>query len=86
MEKISDQVDPRLEPARLAPSAVNGQPWYFTHEGDTIHVHCKNKASYLDVGIAQAHLYVANEETFQFFQVEGVNPVPGYTYVGSLFI
>ena len=86
MEKISDQVDPRLEPARLAPSAVNGQPWYFTHEGNTIHVHCKNKASRLDAGIALAHLYVANENTFRFFLVEGVKTVPGYTYVGSLSI
>ena len=83
MEKITDRADPRLEPARLAPSAVNSQPWYFTHEGDTIHVHCSKKGSRLDAGIALAHLFVANEETFRFFRVETVAEVPGFTYIGS---
>ena len=83
MEKITDAADPRLEVARLAPSAVNSQPWYFTHEGDTIHVHCSRKGSALDAGIALAHLYVANEETFRFFKAENVPDVPGYHYIGS---
>ena len=83
MEQIADKADPRLEPARLAPSAVNSQPWYFTHEGDTIHVHCSKKGSRLDAGIALAHLFVANEETFRFFRVETVAEVPGFTYIGS---
>lgn len=86
MDKITDRADPRLEPARLAPSAVNGQPWYFTHEGDTIHVYCKHKSSPLDAGIALAHLYIANQNTFRFFKVEGSKTVPGYTYIGSLSI
>lgn len=84
MEQITDRPDPRLEPARLAPSAVNDQPWYFTHEGDTIHVWCSKKDSYLDAGIALAHLYVANEETFRFFKAENAQAVPGYGYVGSV--
>ena len=83
MEQITDKPDPRLEPARLAPSAVNSQPWYFTHEGDTIHVHCSKKGSPLDAGIALAHLYVANIDTFRFFKPENVTEVPGYTYIGS---
>ena len=29
LTQIADLPDPRLEPARLAPSAVNSQPWYF---------------------------------------------------------
>ena len=66
IEKITDKPDSRLEVARLAPSAVNNQPWYFAHEGDTIHVYCSKKGSKLDAGIALAHLYVANEETFHF--------------------
>ena len=32
MEQITDKSDPSLEPARLAPSAVNSQPWFFAHE------------------------------------------------------
>ena len=83
LEKIADRLDPRLEPARLAPSAVNSQPWYFTHEGDTIHVHCSKKGSRLDAGIALAHLYVANMETFHFFKAENVPEVTGYAYIGS---
>ena len=83
MEKISDKPDPRLEAARLAPSAVNSQPWYFTHEDDIIYVYCNKKGSKLDAGIALAHLYVANEETFRFFKTENTTEIPGYTYIGS---
>ena len=86
MEQISDQADPRLEPARLAPSAVNSQPWYFTHEGDTIHVYCSKKGSRLDAGIALAHLYVSNEETFRFFHAEHAPAVSGHGYVGSVML
>ena len=84
MEQISDMPDPRLEPARLAPSAVNSQPWYFTHEGDTIHVHCSKKGSRLDAGIALAHLYVSNEETFTFFNADHTTDLPGYGYIGGI--
>lgn len=84
MEKITDQADPRLEVARLAPSAVNSQPWYFTHDGETVHVYCSKKGSRLDAGIALSHLYVANEEAFRFFRAENVQEIPGYGYVGSI--
>ena len=86
MDKITDLTDSRLEPARLAPSAVNSQPWYFTHDGDAIHVHCSKKGSRLDAGIALAHLYVANERTFRFFKAEHVSEVSGYRYIGSVTI
>ena len=84
MEQITDRADPRLEPARLAPSAVNSQPWYFTHEDDTIHVRCSKKGSPLDAGIALAHLYVSNEDTFRFFKVDRITDLPGYAYIGSV--
>ena len=84
MEQITDKPDSRLEPARLAPSAVNSQPWYFTHEGDAIHLFCSKKGSRLDVGIALAHLFVANEESFHFFKTENVPEMTGYGYIGSL--
>ena len=86
MEQICDKADARLEPARLAPSAVNSQPWYFTHEGDALHIHCSKKGSRLDAGIALAHLYVANKENFRFFKPENVTEVTGYTYIGSFTI
>ena len=84
MEQITDKPDPRLEPARLAPSAVNSQPWYFTHEGDIIHVYCSKNGSRLDAGIALAHLYVANEESFCFFETAHADTPQGYDYIGSI--
>ena len=86
MEQITDKTDLRLEPARLAPSAVNSQPWYFTHHGDTIHMYCSKKGSRLDIGIALAHLYVANEDTFRFFKEESVSEIPGYSYMVSVIL
>ena len=88
-EEIADRADPGLEPARLAPSAVNSQPWYFIHEEDTIHAYRipNSKLSYMnqiDMGIALAHLYVANEETFRFFKTENTPVMPGYDYIGSV--
>lgn len=38
----------------------------------------------VDAGIALAHLYVANAETFRFFKWENVPQVSGYVYVGSM--
>ena len=84
MEQITDKADSRLEPARLAPSAVNSQPWYFTHEGDTVHVWCSKKGNRLDAGIALAHLYVSNEDTFHFFKADHIADLPGYTCIGSV--
>ena len=84
MEQITDKPDAKLEPARLAPSAVNSQPWYFTHEGDAIHVWCSKKGSPLDAGIALAHLYVSSANTFRFFKADHIADLPGYTYIGSV--
>ena len=84
MEQITDKPDSRLEPARLAPSAVNSQPWYFTHEGEAIHVWCSKKGNRLDAGIALAHLYVSNGESFRFFKADQPADLPGYTYIGSV--
>ena len=86
MEQITDRPDPRLESARLAPSAVNSQPWYFVHEGDTIHVHCSKKGSRLDAGIALAHLYVSSADTFRFFHADHITDLPGYRYIGSVIL
>jgi hypothetical protein len=86
LEQIADRLDPRLEPARLAPSAVNSQPWFFTHDGNTIHVYCNKKGTRLDAGIALAHLYVANEDAFRFCKAAYVQEVAGYHYIGSVML
>jgi len=94
LSEIADAADARLEPARLAPSSVNSQPWYFTHEGDIIHAYCVRQGilkkhalsdmNQIDMGIALAHLYVANSESFRFFRTEQPREIKGYSYIGSM--
>lgn len=91
--QISDREDPRLEPARLAPSSVNSQPWYFVHEDETIHVYCALRGlvsktalgdmNRIDIGIALAHLFVSNPDSFRFFRQQSAPEVKHYRYLGS---
>ncbi|OIQ58601.1 hypothetical protein MOTE_17890 [Moorella thermoacetica] len=63
--KGPDWVQVALEAARLAPSAVNRQPWRFTVAGDSITVAVDNLQDTfnlpkrLDCGIAMLHIEVA---------------------------
>jgi len=59
-----------LEPARLAPSAMNSQPWYFTADGSDIHVWRQklglkklilDRMNLIDVGISLCHAALAME-------------------------
>lgn len=94
LSQISDREDIRLEPARLAPSSTNSQPWYFTHEGDVLHAYCsrtgllRHKAlgnmNRIDMGIALAHLYLANPDTFRFSLAESPVQLENYGYIGSI--
>ncbi len=94
MEKISDREDIRLEPARLAPSSCNSQPWYFTHEGEEIHVFWDQRGllkrkilayfNPIDMGIALAHLYLTNPDTFRFYRKENVTAEKGREYIGTV--
>ena len=95
LNEISDREDNRLECARVAPSAVNSQPWYFVHDEETIHVYCVTKylihkvlgkMNKFDMGIALAHLYVENKETFEFFKEKNPKEIKGYYYIGSIKI
>lgn len=93
LNEISDREDDRLEPARLAPSSTNSQPWFFTHAGEHIHAYCSLKGlarhvglgsmNRIDMGIALAHLYVTNPETFRFFREAAPAEKKGHTYIGS---
>lgn len=92
--EISDQEDPRLEPARLAPSSVNSQPWFFLHDGDTIHTFCilqglfkqavLGRMNRIDMGIALSHLYLSDPAHFRFFFTEQPPAKKGYAYIGSI--
>jgi nitroreductase len=94
LEKISDTVDRRLEPARLAPSAVNSQPWYFVSAGEGFDCYCAKKfpaALYeklnkIDMGIALAHLYVTGPDNFRFSVQGKPKELKGHYYIGSVSI
>lgn len=95
LAEISDTQDERLECARIAPSAVNSQPWYFVHDGKTVHTYCMSKylmhkvlgkMNKIDIGIALAHIYLENTETFKFFKLSDVPGVKGCYYIGSFEI
>jgi hypothetical protein len=94
LEEISTPADPRLEPARLAPSGINAQPWRFNVIDDEAHVLRKLRPSVapamfttidrISMGIALAHLYVANPDRFNFsFILEDV-PTSGHEYLGKV--
>ena len=92
LQEITDLPDTRLEPARLAPSSINSQPWYFTHEDDVIHVYRTQPSrlrslvgmNRIDVGIALGQLYVHAPDTFRFFRADDPPTLKGGYYVGSL--
>ncbi|MBQ6895604.1 MAG: nitroreductase family protein [Oscillospiraceae bacterium] len=95
LEEIADRADEKLECARLAPSAVNSQPWYFVHSGNTIHTYCMDRffrkqflgdMNKMDVGISLAHIYIENEDRFRYFTVENPPAEKGYLYIGSFEI
>ena len=94
MSKITDQPDERLEALRLAPSATNSQPWYVTHEGDTLHIwreelglikqRTLGRMNKIDMGIGLCHLYVENRATFRFWREENPPKLEGQIYMGSV--
>jgi hypothetical protein len=56
--------DELLEPARLAPSAMNNQPWFFTGGDGAINAYCAKslmlgKMNRISTGIAICHLWIA---------------------------
>ena len=96
MDEISDFADEKLIPAQLAPSAINSQPWYFKHNEDGFDVYQRKqnilkrqvlkKWNPIDMGIALAHLYVSNEDSFEFYKKTSFDEMKNYTYTGSIKI
>ena len=97
LDEISDKVDEKLIPAQFAPSATNGQPWYFIHNDDgsydlyriklgILRNKFMGKWSRIDTGIALAHLYVSNRDSFKFYMKENPKELKGYSYDGSFEI
>ena len=85
-----------IEAARLAPSGVNIQPWYFEKQGEEIFLYQKKlglplslayKLSDLDMGIALCHYALACEEKGFAFSFTRDNSLPvksGYNSFGII--
>jgi nitroreductase len=93
--------DELLEPARLAPSAMNRQQWFFTGNASTIHAY-RAKSSFLiafmfekmskvSMGIAICHVWIAakhfgKEVEFICDKQAQKNPPSGHDYVITIKI
>ena len=96
LSQISDVEDERLIPAQLAPSAINSQPWFFKHTSDGFDVYqvkqnilkrqVLKKWNPIDVGISLAHMYVSNEDSFEFEIKKNFEKLKGHSYCGSIKI
>ena len=93
LAEISEGVDGRLEAARLAPSAVNAQNWYFCAENGIIHCYRKKSGSVLgfiydklhciDMGIALYHIALESGD-FVFAKEPDVPERKGHVYMGTV--
>jgi nitroreductase len=95
LSQMSHGDDKRLEGARLAPSGVNAQNWFFIGESGKVHCYRKNpggviglfkiysKLSLIDIGIAICHL-AEESEGFTFTQDKDHPIREGWIYVGTV--
>ena len=93
LAQISEGTDNRLEAARLAPSGMNRQNWFFAVDGEQIHCYRKkpgpvsklffDRLESIDMGIAICHIA---EETgdFRFARLTGAPERKGYIYMGTV--
>jgi len=99
LPEISEGSDERLEAARLAPSGMNAQGWYFIVDSGKIHCYCKKpglvsklisaKLGFIDIGIALCHIArgasaSSNTDDFIFGKEEGIPERKGYIYIGTV--
>ena len=92
--------DTLLEAARLAPSATNSQPWFFTGGNGIINAYCNKpniikailyeKMNKIDMGIALCHISVALKHEGKEFRVSfddkaRENHPKGYYYIITVY-
>ena len=93
LDEVADRYDEQLEVVRLAPSAVNSQPWYFTHADGLLHLYrirldlirqrMYGKYNRFDTGIALTHLAVAHPDTFTIVPDAPHPDAKGHDYIIS---
>jgi len=93
LSAVSEGEDSRLEAARLAPSAVNSQNWYFVAEKGNIHCYRRKAnpllgfmlttANQIDMGITLYHI-ASESDTFKFAKLKSVSAHKGCFYMGTV--
>ena len=93
LAEISEGSDPRIEAARLAPSAVNAQNWYFIAQDGKIRCYRKksnsllgfiyNRLHCIDMGIALCHI-AEESDGFRFVQETDAPARKGCLYTGTV--
>ena len=89
LSEISEGVDVRLEAARLAPSGMNAQGWFFVAKDGAILCYRKKsgimseKLGCIDMGIALWHI-ASESDGFRFSKEPGAPERKGFIYVGTV--
>ena len=91
LSAISEGEDKRIEAARLAPSAMNLQNWFFAAQDGRIHCYRKktlfdfmmNRLGCIDIGIAICHI-AQESENFSFGKESGAPGRKGFDYMGTV--
>jgi len=93
LSEICEGDDDRLEAARLAPSGMNAQDWFFVAENGKIHCYRKkpnpvvglvlNKMSCINMGIALCHIAEESGD-FHLAKEENAQIRKGYVYSGTV--
>jgi nitroreductase len=89
--EISEGNDARLEAARLAPSGINAQNWYFIAEDGKIHCYRKKlkfglataRLGSIDMGIALCHI-AKESEKFNLIKFPDASVRKGCIYMGTV--
>jgi len=90
LSKMSEGTDERLEAARLAPSGMNMQNWFFIAKDEKIHCYKKksllgfmDKLTGIDIGIAIYHI-AAESKDFCLSKDSNASEKKGFIYVGTV--
>ena len=93
LSAISEGDDPRLEAARLAPSAMNMQNWFFIATNGKIHCYLRKtnpllgliygKMNRIDLGIAICHI-AQESDKFSFAKMDDAPMRKELIYIGTV--